>query len=60
MIRLRNTSNAFSGTVAFKETKEEGINILWTNDGEYAHLIANLKTLDFSIQFSELGEEKSF
>jgi sucrose phosphorylase len=60
IIRLRNTSKAFSGTVAFKETKDEEINILWTNDGEYAHLIANLKTLDFSIRYSELGEEKSF
>lgn len=60
IIRLRNTSNAFQGTVAFDETKEEEINILWTNEGEYAHLIANLKTLHFSIKYSEAGEDKSF
>ena len=60
IIRLRNTSNAFQGTVAFDETIEEEINILWTNEGEYAHLIANLKTLHFSIKYSEAGEDKSF
>ncbi|MDD5150543.1 MAG: glycosidase [Flavobacterium sp.] len=58
IIRLRNTSNAFLGTVTFDETIEEEINILWTNEGEFAHLIANLRTLHFSIQYSELGEEK--
>ena len=60
IIRLRNTSNAFQGSVAFDETIEEEINILWTNEGEYAHLIANLKTLHFSIKYSEAGEDKSF
>jgi len=60
IIRLRNTSNAFHGTVAFDETIEEEINILWTNEGEYAHLIANLKTLHFSIKYSEAGEDKNF
>jgi sucrose phosphorylase len=59
IIRLRNTSNAFLGTVTFDETVEEEINILWTNKGEYAHLIANLRTLHFSIHYSELGKEKS-
>jgi sucrose phosphorylase len=60
IIRLRNTSKAFLGTVAFKENIEEEINILWTNKKEYAHLVANLKTLEFSIQYSESGQEKSF
>ncbi len=60
IIRLRNTSNAFLGNVAFDETIEEEINILWTNEKEYAHLIANLKTLAFSIRYSQSGEEKSF
>ncbi|MGO4818873.1 glycosidase [Flavobacterium sp. W22_SRS_FP1] len=60
IIRLRNTSNAFLGTVAFDETIEEEINILWSNEKEYAHLVANLKTLEFSIKYSESGEEKSF
>jgi len=60
IIRLRNTSNAFLGTVTFEETIEEEINILWSNEEEYAHLLANLKTLEFSIKYSESGEEKSF
>jgi sucrose phosphorylase len=60
IIRLRNTSNAFLGTVTFEETIEEEINILWSNEKEYAHLLANLKTLEFSIKYSESGEEKSF
>jgi sucrose phosphorylase len=60
IIRLRNTSNAFLGTVTFDETIEEEINILWSNEKEYAHLVANLKTFEFSIRYSESGEEKSF
>ncbi|EIA07761.1 hypothetical protein [Flavobacterium frigoris] len=60
IIRLRNTSKAFLGTVTFNDTIEEEINILWKNEGEYAHLIANLKTLDFSIKYTESGEEKRF
>ncbi len=60
IIRLRNTSNAFNGTVAFDETIEEEINIIWTNEGDYAHLIANLKTHNFSIQYSQLGVIKNF
>jgi sucrose phosphorylase len=33
--------------------------MIWTNDGEFAQLVANLKTHDFSIQYSELGEVKN-
>ena len=58
IIRLRNTSKAFQGTVVFNETSEEQINITWTKDGEFAELDANLKTHDFSIRYSEDGEEK--
>ncbi|NNM23583.1 MAG: glycosidase [Flavobacteriaceae bacterium] len=60
MIRLRNTSNAFSGDVTFRETSEERIDILWTNESDFAHLEANLKTHLFTIRYSENGEEKSF
>lgn len=58
IIRLRNTSKAFSGTVAFNDTTEEQVNIVWTNEGEFAQLEANLKTHEFTITYSELGEEK--
>ena len=59
IIRLRNTSKAFSGTLEIKETTDDKINMIWTNDGEFAQLVANLQTHDFSIQYSELGEVKS-
>ena len=58
IIRLRNTSKAFLGTLEFKETSDEEIHILWTNEGEYAQLEGNLKTHDFSIRYSYLGVEK--
>ena len=50
MLRLRNTSKAFSGTVEFKETNKEEMIILWVNEEKFAELTANLKTLDFSIR----------
>jgi sucrose phosphorylase len=58
IIRLRNTSKAFLGMVAFNETSDDEINILWTHDGDFAQLEGNLKTLRFSIRYSGLrGEE---
>tara|TARA_R110000868_G_scaffold108065_1_gene295347 strand:+ start:75515 stop:77263 length:1749 start_codon:yes stop_codon:yes gene_type:complete len=49
IIRLRNTSKAFLGSVIIKETSESELNILWTNVKDTAHLIADLKTLTFTI-----------
>jgi sucrose phosphorylase len=60
IIRLRNTSKAFLGTATFDETIEEEINILWTNEAESAHLIANLKTFGFYIRYTESGKDKTF
>lgn len=60
IIRLRNTSVAFTGDVTFRETSEERIDIIWTNEDNFAHLEANLKTHLFTIRYSENGEEKSF
>ncbi len=59
MIRLRNTSLAFSGNVSFEETSEKRLNINWTNGDEYAHLKANLKTYEFSIRYSADKIEKT-
>jgi sucrose phosphorylase len=59
IIRLRNTSKAFLGAVTFIETTDEKINILWTNDGEFAQLEGNLNTHQFSIRYSESGVEKN-
>ena len=57
IIRLRNTSKAFLGTVAFNETAADEINIRWTNDGDFAELVGNLRTYEFSIRCS--GEAQS-
>jgi sucrose phosphorylase len=59
MIQLRNTSKAFLGTVQFIETSEEELNIIWTQGDVFAQLEANLKTLDFTIQYSISSEQKS-
>lgn len=59
MIKLRNTSNAFSGTVAFNEKNENEISILWTNNADFAELKGDLNTHKFSIRYSEKGEEKT-
>ncbi len=55
MIRLRNTSKAFLGTVEFEETTDEHIDIMWRHGQEFAHLEGNLKTYEFSIEYSELN-----
>ena len=58
MIKLRNTSPAFQGTVTFHDTSEEYLHITWTNGEEFATLDANLTTHEFSIRYTENGEEK--
>jgi sucrose phosphorylase len=58
IIRLRNTSKAFLGTVAFNETSDDDINILWTHEGEFAELMGSLTKHQFSIRYSDFGGEK--
>jgi len=53
IIRLRNTSNAFLGTVTINDAFEDRIDIKWTNDTTIAHLEANLKTYNFTIHHIE-------
>jgi sucrose phosphorylase len=59
LIRMRNTAAAFQGTVLFNETSEEQLHILWIKENEVAELKANLKTHEYSIRYSEGGEEKT-
>ena len=57
MIRLRNTHQAFLGTVLFHKSDQHLINIQWTNDSHYAQLEGNLRTLIFKIIYSsDAGE----
>ena len=55
LIRLRNTSKAFSGTIRINESSDKEIDIKWINQNEVAHLIANLKTCNFTINYTEAG-----
>jgi sucrose phosphorylase len=59
IIRLRNTSKAFSGTVKINETPHNEIDILWTNKNESAQLKANLETHFFVIHFTQNGISKT-
>ena len=36
-----------------KKTKENHLDIIWNNKNDFAHLTANIETLEFSINYSE-------
>lgn len=55
IIRLRNTSNAFSGQVEINDTVDIIIDIKWVNGSTIAHLKANLQTKGFTIDHTENG-----
>ncbi|MEX1383197.1 sucrose phosphorylase [Lutibacter sp.] len=59
MIRLRNTLKAFSGEIKINETPKNEIDIMWVNDEDFAQLKVNLQKRDFSISYSNNGENKS-
>ncbi len=58
LIKLRNTSQAFSGTIKVIESSEQKIEIIWTNKADFAHLQANLQTQKFNIIYTENNIEK--
>ena len=55
IIRLRNTSNAFSGQVEINDVEDSIIDIKWINSSTVAHLKANLQTYNFTIDITENG-----
>lgn len=55
IIRLRNTSNAFSGLVEINDTSDAFIDMKWVNGSTVAHLKANLQTNGFTIEHRENG-----
>ncbi|KAA5827784.1 glycosidase [Algibacter amylolyticus] len=59
LLKLRNTSKAFSGTVKITETSHEEMDFKWHNENEFTQLKANLKTGSFSINYSEGGVVKT-
>ena len=59
MMKLRNTLKAFKGNVTINDTPESELDIVWTNGKEYAQLMANLKTLTFTIKYTLDGITKN-
>ncbi|MEN9875062.1 MAG: hypothetical protein RLZZ529_59 [Bacteroidota bacterium] len=59
LLRLRNTSKAFSGTLEFGEAAENELHLIWRNEDEMAQLKANLTTHKFSIQYKDDGTLKT-
>jgi sucrose phosphorylase len=53
IIRLRNTSDAFSGEVEINDFADDILDIKWTNGTSIAHLIANLNNKAFTIKHTE-------
>ncbi|MEN8776850.1 MAG: glycosidase [Polaribacter sp.] len=53
LMRLRNTSKAFSGSLNINNSKENELDISWKNNQDFAHLKANLTSLTFSISYLE-------
>lgn len=51
LMRLRNNSRAFEGTLEIDETDDSRLNLRWTNGSEVAHLVADLKTAGFTVSF---------
>lgn len=55
IIRLRNTSNAFSGQIEINDAEKNILDIKWINGSTVAHLNANLQTKNFIINHTENG-----
>lgn len=53
LIRLRNTSKAFSGQILIHETPENELAITWKNANDIAKLTANLNTYSFQVELTE-------
>ncbi|WP_158840172.1 glycosidase [Polaribacter sp. L3A8] len=59
IMRLRNTSKAFQGTININENPENELDVTWSNKNDFAELKANLKTYSFSITYSEKNITKT-
>ncbi len=59
LLRLRNTSKAFSGNMTINTTSDNEIDLSWVHNNESAQLKANLNSHEFIINYTENGENKS-
>ncbi len=53
LIRLRNTSKAFLGSVTINDSYDSKIDILWKKDTTTAHLKVDLLTLEYNVFLNE-------
>ncbi len=60
IIRLRNTSNAFSGRVVINDILDDKIDVEWTNDKSIMHLKADLNDYKFTIEQIEDGIKTTY
>ncbi|MTE26830.1 glycosidase [Winogradskyella ouciana] len=58
LIKLRNTSKAFSGEIEIEQSSSLDINIKWRNKSHYAHLQADLKTYKFVISCNDEDDKE--
>lgn len=59
IMKLRNTHNAFLGTITIEDTVKNELKINWTNKADSVNLSANLSSYEFSITYTASGESKS-
>lgn len=61
LIRLRNTSQAFNGTLTIAETEDHLLEMTWTHGPVFAALKANLRTHEFTVEHNDsTGAERLF
>ena len=60
IMRLRNTHKAFLGNLTINATDEHEIDLSWEYESHYAQLKADLRTSQFTINYTESGISKSF
>jgi len=59
LIKLRNTSKAFNGSITIKESSNNQLILHWQNEEDFATLEADLKTFKFSVAYTEDHKMKS-
>jgi sucrose phosphorylase len=59
LLRLRNTSKAFSGELSINKAADNQLDLRWESDGHMAHLKANLENFGFSIDYNDAGTIKT-
>ncbi|MCF7808799.1 MAG: glycosidase [Candidatus Marinimicrobia bacterium] len=59
LLRLRNTSPAFNGSLQVETTEADAVHMTWTHEGHTAELKANLQDFRFSIMLEDPEGKKT-